>query len=65
VVIGEILVAHIADEFISNPEKLYLDTPGMKLIGRTHGSGWYARTSDQFALERPKFDAERAKGEKD
>ena len=62
VVIGEILVAHIADEFISNPEKLYLDTPGMKLIGRTHGSGWYARTSDQFALERPKFDPARVKG---
>jgi flavin reductase (DIM6/NTAB) family NADH-FMN oxidoreductase RutF len=63
VVIGEILIAHIADEFISNPEKLYFDTPAMKLIGRTHGSGWYARTSDQFALERPRFDPERAKGE--
>lgn len=60
VVIGEILVAHIADQFISNPEKLYLDTPGMKLIGRTHGSGWYARTSDQFELVRPQFDAVRA-----
>lgn len=59
VVIGEVLVAHIADEFIANPEKLYLDTPGMKLIGRTHGSGWYARTSDQFSLDRPAYDAER------
>ena len=64
VVIGEILVAHIADHFIANTEKLYLDTPGMKLIGRTHGSGWYARTSDQFELARPQFDAERAKGGK-
>lgn len=62
VVIGEVLVTHIADEFIANPEKLYLDTPAMKLIGRTHGSGWYARTSDQFELVRPQFDAERAKG---
>lgn len=60
VVIGEILIAHIADRFISNPDKLYFDTPAMGLIGRTHGAGWYARTTDQFALERPRFDPERA-----
>ena len=60
VLIGEILVAHIDDRFISNPEKLYFDTPAMGLIGRTHGAGWYARTTDQFALERPRFDPERA-----
>ena len=62
VVIGEILVAHIADAFITNPEKLYLDTPGMQLIGRTHGSGWYARTSDQFALERPEVRSSAGQG---
>jgi len=62
VVLGEILVAHIADQFISDAEKLYLDTPAMKLIGRTHGSGWYARTSDQFKMERPKFDPTRNQG---
>lgn len=56
IVIGEILVAHIADEFISNPDKLYLDTPAMHLIGRTHGSGWYARGTDQFQMERPAYD---------
>jgi flavin reductase (DIM6/NTAB) family NADH-FMN oxidoreductase RutF len=59
VMIGAILVAHIADAFISNPEKLYLDTPGMGLIGRTHGAGWYARNTDQFALERPVYDPAR------
>lgn len=64
VVVGEVLAMHIADEFISNPEKLYLDTPAMGLIGRTHGAGWYARTSDQFALERPRYDEERAKSTK-
>lgn len=56
VVIAEILMAHIRDEFITNSKRLYLDTPAMKLIGRTHGSGWYARTSDQFQMERPVFD---------
>lgn len=60
VVIGEILITHIKDEFIDDPEKLYLDTPAMKLIGRTHGAGWYARTSDQFRIDRPRFDPERA-----
>lgn len=64
ILIGEILVAHIADQFISDPDKLYFDTPAMKLVGRTHGSGWYARTSDQFELVRPKFDPERVTGAK-
>lgn len=63
VLIGEILMTHIKDEFISNPEKLYLDTPAMGLIGRTHGAGWYARGTDQFALERPAFDPARVKGD--
>lgn len=61
VVLGEILVAHVADRFITNLEKLYLDTPAMKLIGRTHGTGWYARTSDQFKMERPQYDPTRLK----
>lgn len=59
VVLGEILVAHIADRFVSDVDKLYLDTPAMKLIGRTHGAGWYLRTSDQFKMERPKYDPTR------
>jgi flavin reductase (DIM6/NTAB) family NADH-FMN oxidoreductase RutF len=60
VLIGEILVTHVADEFIADPEKFYLDTPAMNLIGRTHGAGWYVRNTDSFALERPRFDPELA-----
>lgn len=60
VLIGEVLVTHVQDRFVSDPDKYYLDTPAMELIGRTHGAGWYARTSDQFALDRPRFDPERA-----
>ena len=60
VLIGEILVTHVADDFIADLDKLYLDTPAMKLIGRTHGAGWYVRNSDSFMLERPKFDPDRA-----
>jgi flavin reductase (DIM6/NTAB) family NADH-FMN oxidoreductase RutF len=63
VIIGEILHAHIDDAFITDPERLHIDTPAMKLIGRTHGSGWYARTSDQFKIGRLDFDPERASDE--
>jgi len=59
VVLGEIVMAHVRDEFVMNPDKLYFDTPAMKLIGRTHGSGWYARTSDQFQIDRQGFDPAR------
>lgn len=59
VVIGEILMAHIRDEFISDRERVYFDTPAMKLIGRTHGSGWYVRNSDSFQMERPRYDPSR------
>lgn len=59
VVIGEILIAHIRDEFITDRERVYFDTPAMKLIGRTHGSGWYVRNSDSFQLERPRYDPDR------
>lgn len=61
IVIGEILMAHIGDEFITDPEKLYLDTSAMKLIGRTHGAGWYVRNSDQFQMNRTPYDSEKAK----
>lgn len=60
VVIGEVLYAHVRDEFVSDPERVYFDTPAMKLIGRTHGSGWYVRNGDSFQMERPRYDPERA-----
>ena len=59
VVIGEVLMAHVKDEFISDREKIYFDTPAMKLIGRTHGTGWYVRNSDSFRMDRPAFDPKR------
>jgi flavin reductase (DIM6/NTAB) family NADH-FMN oxidoreductase RutF len=59
VIIGEVLMAHVKDEFISDREKVYFDTPAMKLIGRTHGSGWYVRNSDSFKMDRPPFDPDR------
>jgi len=54
VVLAEVLYAHIDDRFVLDPQRLYLDIPAMKLIGRTHGSGWYVRNSDAFQLDRPR-----------
>ncbi len=31
---------------------MYVHTEKMRLIGRMHGRGWYARTSDLFLMER-------------
>ncbi|RVT94752.1 flavin reductase family protein [Sphingomonas crocodyli] len=55
VVIAEILVAHIKDEFILNAERMHLDTPAMQLIARTHGAGWYERGTDLFQMTRPSY----------
>lgn len=63
IIVGEILVTHVKDEFISDREKVYLDTPAMKLIGRTHGRGWYVRNSDCFQMDRPVYEPGRVTGD--
>lgn len=55
IVVGEVIVTHIQDAFVLDADRMHLDTPAMKLIARTHGSGWYARTSDQFQMHRPSY----------
>lgn len=52
-VIGEVVFAHVADIFVEDSERLHIDTPAMGLVGRLHGAGWYARTTDRFQLARP------------
>jgi flavin reductase (DIM6/NTAB) family NADH-FMN oxidoreductase RutF len=54
VVIGRVVAAHIADAVVLDAERGYIDTPALGLIGRMHGAGWYARSTDLFQLERPK-----------
>jgi len=53
VVIGRVVCAHIDDAFVQDRERCHIDTPALRLIGRMHGSGWYARTSDLFQMDRP------------
>jgi flavin reductase (DIM6/NTAB) family NADH-FMN oxidoreductase RutF len=56
-VLGRILAMHVRDEAVMDPVKHHIDTPALKLIGRMHGAGWYARTSDLFHMERIPRDA--------
>ncbi|MBC7431025.1 MAG: flavin reductase family protein [Rubritepida sp.] len=56
IVIGRVLAMHVRDDAVMNVEKSYIDTPKLELVGRMHGSGWYARTTDR--VEVPRYTAE-------
>jgi len=51
-VLGRILAMHVQDDMVLDPVKHHIDTPRLQLIGRMHGAGWYARTSDLFKMDR-------------
>jgi flavin reductase (DIM6/NTAB) family NADH-FMN oxidoreductase RutF len=51
-VLGRVVAMHIQDDCVLDAEKHYIDTPKLKLIGRMHGRGWYARTTDLFEMHR-------------
>lgn len=57
IVIGQVLAIHVADTFVLDADKAYIDTPALGLIGRMHGAGWYARSRDTFQLDRPDYAA--------
>ena len=52
VVLGKVVAIHVADEYVLDKDRCYIDTPKLDLIGRMHGRGWYARTTDRFDLPR-------------
>jgi flavin reductase (DIM6/NTAB) family NADH-FMN oxidoreductase RutF len=49
--IGRVIHIHIRNDLV-DPAKMYVHTEKMRLIGRMHGRGWYARTSDLFLMDR-------------
>jgi flavin reductase (DIM6/NTAB) family NADH-FMN oxidoreductase RutF len=51
-VLGRVLAMHVQDEMVRDAAKHYIDTPKLKLVGRMHGTGWYARTGDLFEVPR-------------
>jgi flavin reductase (DIM6/NTAB) family NADH-FMN oxidoreductase RutF len=52
--VGRVIHIHIRDDLV-DPERFYVATEKMRLIGRMHGRGWYARTSDLFLMDRMTF----------
>jgi flavin reductase (DIM6/NTAB) family NADH-FMN oxidoreductase RutF len=52
VVLGKVVAIHVADQFVLDPIRCYVDTPNLDLIGRMHGRGWYSRTTDRFEMPR-------------
>jgi len=51
-VLGRVVAMHVRDEAVVDAAKHYIDTPGLRLVGRMHGAGWYARTTDLFEMPR-------------
>lgn len=51
-VLGRIVMMHIDDSAMLDVARHYVDTPALKLVGRMHGGGWYAKTGDRFEVKR-------------
>jgi len=64
VVIGRVLRAHVDDAVIQDKERCHIDTQALRLIARMHGSGWYARSTDLFQIDRPTWAAWQEKNAK-
>jgi flavin reductase (DIM6/NTAB) family NADH-FMN oxidoreductase RutF len=53
-VLGRVLAMHIDDAAVLNPERCYVDTGKLDLIGRMAGSGGYIHTRGAFEIPRIK-----------
>lgn len=51
-VVGQVQAMHVRDDAVLNLERCHIDTPKLDLIGRLHGGGWYARTTERFDMPR-------------
>ena len=60
-VLGRVLAMHIHDDAVLDAKRSHIDTPRLKLLGRMHGTGWYARTSDLFQMPRIKLEEWKSK----
>jgi flavin reductase (DIM6/NTAB) family NADH-FMN oxidoreductase RutF len=52
IVLGRVVAMHIQDDCVLDAAKFYVDTPKLDLVGRMHGRGWYARTTDRVEIPR-------------
>ena len=51
-VIGRVVAMHVRDDCVLDGARCYIDTPKLDLIGRMHGAGWYARTTELYEQPR-------------
>jgi flavin reductase (DIM6/NTAB) family NADH-FMN oxidoreductase RutF len=58
--LGTVIHIHIRDDLV-DPARFHVHAEKMHLIGRMHGRGWYARTSDLFQMDRLPLDGWRDK----
>ena len=52
IVMGRVLAQYVQDDCVLDAAKFYVDTPKLELVGRMHGRGWYARTTDRVDIPR-------------
>ena len=52
IVMGKVVAQYVRDDCVLDAAKFYLDTPKLELIGRMHGRGWYAKTTDRIEIPR-------------
>ncbi|RDI95719.1 flavin reductase family protein [Meiothermus sp. QL-1] len=50
--VGEVLGAFVQEAYVADPERLYLKTQELGLVGRMGGRGGYVRTRDVFEMPR-------------
>ena len=54
VLLGEVIYLHIDDAYV-DATTLHVHANQLAVIGRMHGGGWYARTTDLFELGRVSY----------
>jgi flavin reductase (DIM6/NTAB) family NADH-FMN oxidoreductase RutF len=59
-VIAKVVHAYVADRFVQDRDRLYIDTPAMRLLGRVHGVGWYSLQTDLLQMSRPHWKDQQA-----
>jgi len=50
IVLARVVGMYLRDDALLNRDRFYVDTPALRLLGRMHGAGWYAHTSDLFQM---------------
>lgn len=53
IVLARVVALYLRDDALLDAGKCYVDTPALRLLGRMHGAGWYAHTSDLFQMRAP------------